>query len=70
MDVAQAFKEAQTATTETEAIPSALRQVELPALPIENRKSDSYKHSGHVISSLADVEENLSARQDFIEIRE
>lgn len=70
MDVAQAFQEAQTETTETETIPSALRQAELPSLPIEKRKSDFDKYSGHVILSLDEVEEDLSARQDFYEIRE
>ncbi len=69
MDVAQAFQEAQVATAEAGATAqspisyAAPRQVELPALPIEKRKSGFDKHSGHVISSLA--EEGLSTRQDL-----
>ena len=70
MDVAQAFQEAQVATTEAEVtthnhIPCAApRQVELPALPIEKRKSGFDKHSGHVIPSLAE-DGGLSTRQDL-----
>lgn len=66
MDVAQALQEAQ-AITEAEVttkgpIPfAAPQQVELPALPIENCKSDFDKFSGRVMPSLA--EENLSTRQ-------
>ena len=62
MDVAQAFQEAQAATTEEvtaqSPIPySAPRQVELPALPIEKRS----EYSDHVMLSLAD--EGFSIRQ-------
>jgi hypothetical protein len=69
MNVAQAFQEAQAATTETEVtaqspIPyAAPRQAELPAPPIEKRKTGFDKYSSHVIQSLA--EEDLSARQDL-----
>lgn len=69
MDVAQAFQEAQATTTEAEGTArspisyAAPRQVELPVLPIEKRKSGFDKHSGHVIPSLA--EEGLSTRQDL-----
>lgn len=68
MDVAQAFQEAQGATTGTEVtaqslIPCAAPRQELSALPIEKRKSVFDKNSGHVIPSLA--EEGLSTRQDF-----
>jgi len=69
MDVAQAFQEAQAATTEAEItaqnpiIFTAPRQVEFPALPIEKRKSVFDKHSGHVIPSLA--EEGVSTRLDL-----
>jgi hypothetical protein len=68
MDVAQAFQEAQVAITEAGAtaqspIPyAAPRQVELPALPIEKRKSGFDKPPGHVIPALA--EEGLT-RQDL-----
>lgn len=69
MDVAQAFQEAQTATTEADVtahspIPyAAPQQVKLPALPIEKRKSGFDKYPGHVMQSLA--EECLSSRQDL-----
>jgi len=68
MDVAQAFQVAQAATTKAEVtaqspIPyAAPRQVKLPALPIEKRKSGFDKSSGHVIQSLA--KEGISTRQD------
>jgi len=58
MDVAQAFQEAQAATTEEEVttqspIPYAAPRQEILALPIEKRKSGFDKYSGHVIPSLA-----------------
>jgi hypothetical protein len=59
MDVAQALQEAQ-ATTEAEVIAkspipfAAPRQVELPALPTEKRKSGFDKYSGHVMPLLAE----------------
>lgn len=63
MDVAQAFQEAQATEAEATAqspIPyAAPRQVELPALPIEERKDAS----DHVMPSLA--EEGLFTRQDL-----
>ena len=70
MDVAQAFQEAQAATTEEEVtaqspIPYASpRPVELPALPVEKRKIGFDKYSDHVMP--APVEEGLSTtRQDL-----
>ena len=66
MDVAQAFQGAQAVTTGSEVtaqspIPyAAPRQAELPALPIEKRKSGLDKYSGHVIPSLAE-----EGRQDL-----
>jgi hypothetical protein len=70
MDVAQAFQEAQAATTEAEVtaqspIPyAAPRQVKLlPALPIEKRKSGFDEYLDHDISPL--TEEGLSTRQDL-----
>jgi hypothetical protein len=69
MDVAQAFQEAQAATTEAEVtaqspIPyTTPRQVELPALSIEKRKSGFDNHPDHVMPSLA--AEGLSTRQDL-----
>jgi hypothetical protein len=68
MDVAQAFQEAQAATTEEEVttqspIPYAAPRQEILALPIEKRKSGFDKYSGHVIPSL--TEESLATRQDL-----
>jgi hypothetical protein len=69
MDVAQAFQLAQATTTEGEAEPqsripyAAPRQVELPALPIDERKTGFDNHPGHVMPPLA--EEGLSTRQDL-----
>ncbi len=71
MDVAQALQEAQEATTEAEVTAQspishpAPGQVkpELPALPIEKRKSGFDMYSDHVMPSLA--EEGLSTRQSI-----
>ncbi|KAN0105279.1 hypothetical protein V8E52_011193 [Russula decolorans] len=66
MDVAQAFQGAQAVTTEADVtVPSPIpyaapRQAELPALPIEKRKSGFDKYPGHVIPSLAE-----EGRQDL-----
>ncbi len=60
MDVAHALQEAQAATTEAEItiqspIPyAAAPQVELPAPPIDKRKSGFDQQLGHVIPSLAE----------------
>jgi hypothetical protein len=60
MDVAQALQEAQVTTSEAKftarsPIPFATpRQEELPALPIEKRKSGSDKYSGQVMPPLAE----------------
>jgi hypothetical protein len=67
MDVAQALQEAQATTTEAEVTAKSPisfatpRQAELPALPIEKRKSGFDKYSGQVMPSFA--EEDSSARQ-------
>jgi hypothetical protein len=70
MDVARALQDAQATTAEAEVTSkspisfAAPRQVELPALPTEKRKSGSDKYPGHVMS----LQEGPGVDHELVEV--